>query len=154
MATKVKGLDRLNRKLKEFPEQVREEIRLAMETSANEIVAMMKSIAPVDSGELRDSIGWTWGARPRYSQAIGSVQSREGNMAITIYAGNSRVRYAHIVEFGSAPHINGGLFAGSQHPGTPAKPFFYVSYRALRKRARGRVTRAVNKAARRMAAGA
>lgn len=153
MATKVQGLDRLRKKLRQFPENAKAEIRKAMEQGADEIVTMMKSLVAVDSGELRDSIGWTWGDRPKYSQSIASVSSRDGNMVITIYAGNSRVRYAHLVEFGSSPHVNGGMFAGSQHPGTKAQPFFFVSYRALRRRARGRVTRAVNKAAKRMAAG-
>lgn len=153
MATRVLGLDRLKRKLKRFPAVVEQEIRVAMEQSATEIVALMKSLVAVDSGDLRDSIGWTWGDRPAYSQAIGAVKSAQGNMVITIYAGNTNVRYAHLVEFGSAPHINGGRFAGSQHPGTAAQPFFFVSYRALRRRAKGRVTRAVNKAAKRIAAG-
>lgn len=124
-----------------------------MEASANEIVALAKSLVAVDSGDLRESIGWTYGDRPKYSQAISSVASANGNLVITIYAGNSKVRYAHLVEFGTAPHINGGRFAGSQNPGTAARPFFYVSYRALRKRAKSRVTRSVNKAAKRIAAG-
>lgn len=153
MATKIQGLDRLKRKLRQFPDAVKDEIRAAMEASANEIVAMMKSLVPVDSGELRDSIGWTWGDRPKYSQAVASVKSADGNMVLTIYAGNSRVRYPHLVEFGTAPHVNGGRFAGSQHPGTSAQPFFFVSFRALRRRAKGRVNRAVNKAAKRVASG-
>lgn len=153
MATKVIGLDRLKRKLQQFPEIVKAEIRLAMEQGADEIVAMMKSLVAVDSGELRDSIGWTWGDRPKYSQSIGAVKTADGNMVITIFAGNTRVRYAHLVEFGTSPHINGGLYEGSQHPGTRAQPFFFVSFRALRKRAKGRVTRAINKAAKRIAIG-
>lgn len=150
---RILGLDRLKRKLRQFPDAVTKEIRQAMEQSAGEIVEMMKSLVAVESGELRDSIGWTWGDRPRYSQAVAAVKSRDGNMVITIYAGNERVRYAHLVEFGSAPHINAGKFAGSKHPGTAAQPYFFVSFRALRRRAKGRVTRAVNKAAKRMASG-
>lgn len=153
MASRVQGLDKLKRKLRAFPKVVEAEIRAGMETSAEEIVAMMKSLAQEDSGDLRDSIGWTWGDKPKYSQAVASVKTATGNMVLTIYAGNEKVRYAHLVEFGSAPHINGGRFAGTKHPGTAAKPFFYVSYRALRKRAKGRVTRAVNKAAKRIASG-
>lgn len=149
----VQGLDRLQRKLKRFPVAVEQEIRAAMETSANEIVALMKSLVPVDSGELRDSIGWTFGDRPRYSQAIVTAKSPNGNLVLTIYAGNERVRYAHLVEFGSSPHINAGQFAGTQHPGTAATPFFFPSFRALRRRAKSRITRAVNKAAKKVAAG-
>lgn len=31
--------------------------------------------------------------------------------------------YARFVEFGTAPRINGGRFAGTQHPGTAPQPF-------------------------------
>jgi len=125
-----------------------------MEQGANEIVDMMKSLVPVDSGELRDSIGWTWGKRPKYSQAIAVVKSKlAGDLTITIYAGNSKVRYAHLVEFGSAPHINGGMFKGTQHPGTAKQPFFFVSWRTNKKRVKSRISRAINKAAKEVAAG-
>lgn len=65
MATKIQGLDRLKRKLKSFPDAAREEIAKAMEQSANEVVALAKSLAPVDDGDLQMSISWTWGDAPR-----------------------------------------------------------------------------------------
>lgn len=140
MATRVLGLDRLKRKLKRFPAVVEQEIRTAMETSANEIVALAKSLAPVDSGELRNSIGWTWGDAPEGAMVLGTVRgNRSGNLVITIYAGGGDAFYGRFVEFGTQ--------------NMPAQPFFYPSYRALRRRARGRVTRSVNKAAKRIAAG-
>ncbi len=140
MATRVLGLDRLKRKLTRFPDAVQQEIRTAMETSANEIVALAKSLAPVDSGDLRNSIGWTWGSAPEGAMVLGKVRrGGEGNMVITIYAGGGAEYYARFVEFGTQ--------------NMPAVPFFYPSYRALRRRARGRVTRSVNKAAKRIAAG-
>ena len=70
-----------------------------------------------------------------------------------ISAGNTFVRYAHLVEFGTAPHAQGGKFAGTMHPGTPAKPFFYPMYRLGKKRAKSRITRGVNRAAKKVAAG-
>lgn len=152
-STTIIGLDRLNKKLKKLPPAAEKRIKEAMETGANEIVALMKSLVAVDSGDLRDSIGWTWGERPKYSQAIATVKSSSGKLALTIYAGNSKVRYAHLVEFGSAPHINGGQFAGTQHPGTTARPYFFVSWRALRRRTKSRITRAITKSAKEVAAG-
>lgn len=159
---KVQGLGRLNRKLKAFPKAVEAEISKAMEQSANEIVAMAKSL--VTSDRVREAIGWTWGDAPEGALVLGTVGGKgrgTGNLRITIYAGDAstmvgtkyKVQLARLIEFGTAPHINQGRFAGSQHPGTPAAPFFYVSWRAGRKRAKGRVTRAVNKAAKRIAAG-
>lgn len=149
----VLGLKSLNRKLKALPALAEAAIKLAMEQGAEEIVAMMKRLVPVDNGDLRDSIGWTWGEAPSYSQRIGAVKSKTGNLKITIYAGNSKVRYAHLVEFGSAPHINGGMFAGTQNPGAKAQPFFFVAFRALRRRTKSRITRAINKSAKQIASG-
>lgn len=150
---KIFGLDRLNRKLKKLPDAAVVEIRKAMELGANEIVAMMKNLAPVDDGDLKDSIGWTWGKKPKYAQTVAQIKSTGGELVLTIYVGNSKVRYAHLVEFGSAPHINGGLFAGTQHPGTKAQSFFFVSWRAMRRRTKSRITRAITKSAKAVAAG-
>ncbi|MEN4964112.1 HK97-gp10 family putative phage morphogenesis protein [Brucella intermedia] len=149
----ILGLKRLNRKFKALPALAEAAIKVAMEQGADEIVAMMKRLVPVDNGDLRDSIGWTWGDAPSYSQRIGAVKSKTGNLKITIYAGNSKVRYAHLVEFGSAPHINGGMFAGTQNPGAKAQPFFFVAFRALRRRTKSRITRAINKSAKQIASG-
>jgi len=168
--TKIWGLKELNVKLKKLPEQAEKRVKEAMEQGANEIVAMMKSLVPVDSGDLRDSIGWTWGDRPKYSQALATVKSTDGKLAITIYAGNSKVRYAHLVEFGTAAHdiygkrqgllgrrkamgVDGRFGTHVKHPGAQAKPFFFVSWRALSRRTKSRITRAITKSAKEVAAG-
>src|SRR5690606_25076602 len=101
-----------------------------------------KSLVPVDSGALRDSIGWTWGDAPKGSITLGRVKAtKEGDEVITIYAGTRNKNlgdkdafYVRFVEFGTqnmAPH-----------------PFFYPSYRALRRRVKSRVTREMKKAIR------
>ena len=164
MATKIQGLDRLKRKLRALPDAAREEIAKAMEQSANQIVMMAKSLAPVETGDLQMSISWTWGDAPKGSMVLGKVRDKgkgAGNLAITVYAGDqstmvgSRQQFqlARLIEFGTSPHINSGKFAGSQHPGTAAKPFFYPAYRAHRKRVKSRITRAINRSAKRVAAG-
>lgn len=146
----VLGLARLERKLKRMPQVAKERIRAEMEATANEIVAMMKNLAPVlkephtkrEPGALRDSIGWTWGKPPRYSSVVAAVKaSTADGLTLTIYAGNNAVRYAHLVEFGTAHH-------------GAAQPFFYVSWRANRKSAGRRVRKAVREAAREVAGGA
>lgn len=151
---RILGLAKLHRKLQLMPEVAKARIQAAMEQGANEIVDMMKSLAPVDDGDLRDSIGWTWGKKPKYAQALATAKSSlAGDLTLTIYAGNSKVRYAHLVEFATRAHINGGQFAGTQHPGTAAQPFFFVSWRALRKRTKSRIRAATTKAAKEVAAG-
>lgn len=165
MATKVQGLDRLRRKLKALPDSARKEIAKAMEQSAQEIVDLAKSLVPVATGALRDSIGWTWGDAPKGSMTLGYVRSGgagSGKMVVTIYAGDDQAYWARWVEFGTAPHglargadrsRNKRQTMGATHGGTPAQPYFYPAYRAVRKRAKSRVTRAITKSAKRVAAG-
>lgn len=154
----VQGLDRLNRKLALLPIVAQRKIRDAMQDGAREIVAMMKSLVSVDSGDLRNSIDWTWGAAPKGSLTIATVRGRGmsstgSENTITIYAGDAEAFYARFVEFGTAAHTAGGMFAGATIPAIGASPFFFVSYRANRKRVKRKITQAVNKAAKQVAAG-
>lgn len=145
-AATITGLTKLQRKLDRMPIVAKDHIRAEMEKTANEIVTMMKSLAPVlkepdprrRAGALRDSIGWTWGKAPKYSTVVAAVKSSiGGDLTLTIYAGNSEARYAHLLEFGTYK--------------MPAQPYFYVSWRAGRKGARRRVRKAVRAAARQVA---
>lgn len=142
MATyaKVIGLPKLRKKLEALVAVGRDEIRRAMETSADEIVALAKNLVPVDKGDLKDSIGWTWGRAPKGAMTLGTVQTNEvdSGFTITIFAGNSEAYYARWVEFGTQKMA--------------AQPYFYPSYRALRRRSKSRVTRAVTKAIKKVAA--
>lgn len=149
----VEGLDRLRRKLtKTLPDAAKLRIKEALEQSANEAVSQMKRLAPVDDGDLQRSISWTWGAAPKGAIALATSSRSVDGLRITIFAGNEKAYYARFVEFGTAPHINKGKFAGSKHPGTSAQPFFFPGWRIARKKVKGRVTRAIRKAAREVAA--
>lgn len=143
MATVVQGADKLRSKLKRIPVSARIEIAKAMETSAEEVVKLARSLVPVDQGDLRDSIGWSWHGAPEGSIRIGRVKTRTdgrgGNMAIVIYAGDDKAFYARWVEFGTRTQM--------------AQPYFFPVWRAMRKRARSRVSRAMNKAIKRIASG-
>lgn len=131
-----------------MPVAARRAVVPALEKSADEIAAVMQATAPVDDGDLRDSIKVTGPglSTPPYSQPGGSMVVPELTVAIT--AGNSEVRHAHLVEHGTAPHANGGALGGTQHPGTAPQPFFWPSFRLVRKRALARIKRAVGKAVR------
>lgn len=155
---KIEGLDRLNRKLARLPAAAQKAIRDAMEQGADEIVAMAKNLCPVDDGALRESIGWTWGRAPKGALAIATVtRYRSGGSGtentITIYAGNADAYYARFVEFGTTAHVAKGRFSGAIIPAIPAQPFFYVSFRSNSRRVKGRITRAINKSAKQVAAG-
>lgn len=154
MALSVTGRERLARKLRALPEIAERRIRAAMEAAADDVVMMMKRLAPVDDGDLQMSISWTWGDAPKGAIKIGSVgrTRRGGGPRITIFAGNAEAFYARWIEFGTAPHLNGGRFAGTRNPGTRAQPFFYVSFRANRRRMKSTISRAITRAAKEVAA--
>lgn len=135
----VEGLDRLERKLKKtIPAKAIELTRRAMEQSAEEIVGMMRRLVPADTGALRDSIGWTWGDAPKGSMVIARSKAQTDGLMITIYAGTRDkslgdldAYYARFVEFGTQKMA--------------AQPFFFVSWRALRRRAGNRIKRQMRK---------
>lgn len=151
----VLGLERLKKKLKALPPAVKVLIAAAMESSANDIVRQMKGLASrfTDSGDLQMSIGWTWGKAPKGALTVGTLQGSgdASDLLLTIYAGNAKAFYARWVEFGTATHVNGGEFPGTINPGAHAQPFFFVAYRANRKSARAKISRAINKAAKQVA---
>lgn len=174
MARQIIGLQSLQTKLKKVPQEARSAIKQALAESADDIVATMKNLAPVSEsgsrsstgtwqpGALRDSIVATFGDGdvPKYAafrqKRRGSkrrIVAKDPDLSVTITAGNDFVRYAHLVEFGTAPHTNGGRFAGSRHPGTAAQPFFYPGYRAHKKSVRAKVSRAINRSAKKVASG-
>lgn len=139
MAATLFGLAKLDRKLKRMPDLAKAEIRAAMEVAAAEMVATMKNLVPVASGDLRDSIGWTWGKAPKGAGIVAQAKSKlGGDMTITVYAGNAKAFYARWQEFGTVSQ--------------PAQPYFFVSYRIHKKSAKRRIGGAIRKAAKKVAA--
>jgi HK97 gp10 family phage protein len=140
------GLASLQRRLAAIPRQMKREVQPALLKGAEDMAADMKRLAPEDDGWLKDSIVVTpAGERtPAHSQPGGSKVVPENAVAVT--AGDTLVRYAHLIEFGTAPHINAGQFPGTKHPGSAAQPFFWPGYRLNRKKVKSRISRAISKA--------
>lgn len=167
MVTKVLGIARLRRKLKQLPEAMRVEIAAAMEQGAEEVVAMARHLVPVDDGALRDSIGWCWGVPPKDAKLITRSRpmwNKDGrDMTISIYAGNNEAFYARWVEFGTQRHslAKGADISrrgkrqnqGPIHPGARMQPFFFPAFRATKKKVKSRISRSITKAAKKVAAG-
>lgn len=126
--------DKLRRRMEAIPKAVREVVRPALVTSGNELVGRMRALAPEDTGALKESIAATppGGSTPPYSQPGGSRVAGETEVLVT--AGNTDVRYPHLVEHGTA--------------NAPAQPFFWPAFRLSRKRITGRIKRSVAKAVR------
>lgn len=137
----VLGRAKLQRKLDRLPVAAKTTIKDAIAEAADDIVRMMKSLVPEDTGALRDSIGWVWGNDvPKGAVIAAVVKSSLGNdLTITVYAGNEDAFWARWVEFGSVK--------------MSAQPYFYVSYRANKKSAKRKIRKATRDAARKVAKG-
>lgn len=132
----VQGLSELKSRWSAIPRRVREAAEGVLEKQAEEVVAMMRRLVPVDQGDLRNSIKWTWGDAPKGALTIGSVGGQEyGTLRITIYAGGTKDSFhALFQEFGTR--------------NMAANPFFFPAWRAKRRKVRSAITRALNKAIR------
>ena len=119
---KVEGLERLQRQLARMPAAAKTEIRAALNVSADEMVSTARTLAPVLEGDLK-----------------ASIEKVDGNhdLQVLVRAGGGAAGLSYIVEYG--------------HDSAAPRPFFWPAYRSLRKRIRGRLNRAINKAAKRAA---
>jgi len=127
------GLARFNQRMAAIPKEVREAVKPALEKSGDELADAMRTLAPQDTGALKNSIAVTLPGQmtPPYSQPGGTRQARENEVLVTV--GNTDVRYAHLVEYGTAE--------------AAAQPYFWPAFRLLRTKIERRIKRAINKAA-------
>nr|WP_278437270.1 HK97-gp10 family putative phage morphogenesis protein [Brucella anthropi] len=126
------GLSRFQQRMNAIPKAVRQAVAPAVVKGADELADAMKTLAPVDTGALRNSIVVTGPNQqtPPYSQPGGSYTTKETEAVVTV--GNSDVRYPHLVEYGTNE--------------AQAQPYFWPAVRTRGKRARDRIKRAVRKA--------
>ena len=127
-------LDRLKKRLDRIPQKVKEAVKPTLIEAGNELVDTMKQLAPVRTGALRDSITATppGETTPPYSEPGGSRAVPENQVVIT--AGNTDVRYAHLVEYGTSK--------------AHAQPFFWPAYRSLKDGLKRQIKDAIKKAVR------
>ncbi|WP_412033150.1 HK97-gp10 family putative phage morphogenesis protein [Nitratireductor aquimarinus] len=115
----------------------REAVMPALLRSGEELAGAQKALAERsrDTGALIESIEVTPPGHPTppYSQP-GSAQVA-GETEVLVTAGNSDVRYPHLVEYGTA--------------NTEAQPFFWPALRLLRPRIQNRINRATKQAIKR-----
>jgi HK97 gp10 family phage protein len=120
MANRVGGLDRLKRKLEQLPQILRDEVREALDQSANEMADMVRTNlpnGPDERGHIRDSV---------------AVKEGRHGLSVEVSMGDGAHPYAAPLEFG---HAN-----GSKH--TPATPVFFPARKVVGKKHRNRVRRA------------
>lgn len=133
--TQVQGMAEFKRRWGAIPVVVRKSVAAEMESIAENLVQDMRKIAPKRTGKGSSSINWTWGDAPKGAMVIGKVAGNEyRTLRITIYAAGDDAFYMKFQEWGT---VN-----------MPANPFFFPVWRARRRSARTRITRAINKAIR------
>ena len=129
-------------------------VRAALADVAGDIVGMAKRQVPDGPGkgalDLGETIKWHFGAAEG-----GGSDAKTGRSAattVTITAGDKNNPEAGWVEFGTPPRINAGIYAGTQHPGTPPQPFFFPAYRANKKAGARKINKAIRDAVKWVAA--
>jgi HK97 gp10 family phage protein len=143
MAVKMQGRESLIKKLHALPYSVQAAMRTAVPVAADDLAAMQQRLVAVNKGALRQSIRTEKADDLRTLVIAGGTAAtrREIRKGSGVFTDE-----AILVEFGVKPHRLGGKFKGAMHKGTPARPFFFPAYRAMKKRIKSKISRDVNKA--------
>lgn len=108
-------------------------MRRSMIKAALPVVVAAEALAPKGpTGNLKGSIGISTKLSKRQKREHKKAVA-EGRAAIEMFLGpdyNKAGRHAHLVEFGTTPHKNGGQFKGTDHPGTKPQPFMRPAWDA------------------------
>jgi HK97 gp10 family phage protein len=130
--SRLKGSKALELRLAAIPDEVLEHLQPALIKGANEIAANMRTLVPVDEGDLKASIAVTGPGEttPAYAVGGGSVTAAPNQAIVTV--GNPDVRTGHMVEFGT---VN-----------MDAQPFMLPGFRIAKPRVMRRIARAVGQA--------
>lgn len=166
----VTGIEGVRKVFRAMPERSRIEVSHALNLGAQEIEGRAKSLAPVETGELRSAIEIRHGTRVNSRKSDPDGMSDPNSMAVEVGVFvESRASpgwYARFVEFGTSPRATGQSYTtasgqvrkvaagrraggaiGDFHPGTPAQPFLFPAYFSIRNRVRNRIKRALRTAA-------
>lgn len=97
VTVKIEGLSELKAAIEQLPKAVGKSVmRKVLMARAKTIAAAAKSLAPVNSGELRDSIIASTKLSKRQKR-----EAKETGSYVEVYAGAGPLPHAHLVEFGS-----------------------------------------------------
>lgn len=134
---------RLARRLERIPVEIVTGVQPALVQCANRTAQVARSLAPKEEGDLAGSIAVTppGATTPAYAEGGGRRTAGPNQALVTV--GAQGVRHGHLTEFGTEPHVNGGVFEGTQHPGTEAQPFILPAARLTEDQNRRRIGRAI-----------
>ncbi len=131
---KIKNRERLRKKIGRLPGAVRKELMAALVASGREINDLQRRFVPRDDGELAGTIDMI--EKPEDLKVVLVAGGPETTRPVREGA-DAEYDYAFAQEFGTQE--------------MPANPFFFPGYRLGKKRAKSRVSRAITKAAKRVA---
>ncbi len=134
---KIEGRDRLRRKIAALPGAIRAELMKALVTSGAEINGLQRRFVPREDGVLAGTI---------------DMIEKPADLQVVLVAGGPAT--TRPVRDGADAEYD---YAFGQEFGTqemPANPFFFPGYRLGKKRAKSRISRAINQAAKKVAGGA
>lgn len=164
MATRIGGLDRLNRQLAALAPTIRKRAAAQLAAQARETADAVQRAAP--DAELARSVGFSQGAAPGGAilggGALGPIAARKADAGLlfTVHAGDADAFWARWTEFGTAPHSvalgakrKSGKYQdrGPFHPGAKASPFFWPTIRSRARLNKRRLQTAGRQAARDLA---
>ncbi len=158
MALKMLRVEALRRKMERIPAAVRRQAKADYMLAGREINMLQRTLAPVDSGALRESIR----TEPYDDPYIGAFV-RAGGPKTTVQIGTRTYDRAVVIGSGDTAGRKkkaGGFgvtydYALAQELGTQdmdANPFFYTAVRAKRPSTKRRVRAGIKKAIKRAAA--
>jgi hypothetical protein len=143
LKAKMQGRAALMRRLNELAPNAERYAAEAKLEAVKEAANLISADAPHDSGEYMTEIkGERQADNPNIAPVVGR-KSKDPD-ATAVYA----PWIWRFLEFGTKAHINKGRFAGTQHPGTPAQPHVFPTWRAFKPRAKKMVNAAINRAVR------
>lgn len=115
---KIEGLERSQKRLARIPQRMRIEVRVVLDKSADELVAMQKRLVAVDEGDLRVSI-----------------RKRDGrhDLSVEVFTDDFKARW---IEFGTVSQPSQPYFFGPYR--ASKKRIKSRTTRAMRKAVKGK----------------
>lgn len=151
----LKGREALMRRLNQLAPNVEKYAAEAKLEIGRDAAKQIASKAPRNTGDYADSFKAEL-ISANAEKAVVGISATKDPSAVGIYASY----IFRFIEFGTAPHSTakgGGTVLGKKtaaaagtgmHPGTPAQPHIFPTWRSLKKKARKKLLAAVNKGVR------
>jgi hypothetical protein len=152
------GRKQVARRVEAMAKNIQPAVAAAMADWAAHTVGEMKSIVPVRSGVLKESIDYTFGDPPKDARFVArshSVKLTGTYLRISLFAGSFKAYWARWVEFGTKARAPGSYRdekdkrrnAGARgHAATRAQPYFWPVWRFNRKAGQKAIAAATKKA--------